>query len=190
MGQETKIMADYGKYTDQKLYEMLCFPKPHSELAFAELYARYSQRVYAYCIRLMGNSNDAADVFQETFMKLYKEGDDDKTATNIPGLIFKIAHNSAVNYKKAHKENVELQDYHIFSHDSVYEEKELMELMSHALSCLEADLRESFILRVYQGMEYEEIAGLLEVKPAIVRTRVWRAKEKIKEIYQIYMQDV
>ncbi len=183
-------MKDYSKYSDAKLYEMMSFEKPYQELAFSELYARYSHRIYAYCARLTGNSTDAADVFQETFIAFFNQAKDEKEVTNISPLLFKIAHNISINFQISHRKNVELKDYHVFANDSGFEEKESMEILAYALGLLESQLREAFILRVYQSMEYEEIADLLGTTAGSVRNRVWRAKEKIKEIYNTYMQEV
>lgn len=183
-------MKDYAKYSDLELYEMLCFPKPFSERAFGELYARYSQKIYAYCLRLLGNTQDAADVYQDVFLKLYNEGAEEKKIANVGAVIFKIAHNFAVNLMKSQKKTVQIEDYHIFTGDNQFEEKELMEIMAYALGTLDHEMREAFILRVYQGLSYEEIEKLIGEKSGLIRTRVWRAKEKIKLIFEKYLQNV
>ena len=60
----------FGKYSDMELYKALREKKPMAEAAFSELYSRYAQRVFAYCLRVMGNHDDAQDIFQETFIKV------------------------------------------------------------------------------------------------------------------------
>jgi len=60
-----------AKMSDTELYAALKLEKPSSEKAFAELYARYSPRIFAYCRRILGDYDRAQDAFQETFVKFF-----------------------------------------------------------------------------------------------------------------------
>ena len=52
------MKKDYSRYSDIELYKALSGSKEESEAAFGELYSRHSQRIYAYCLRVTGNSDD------------------------------------------------------------------------------------------------------------------------------------
>ncbi len=179
-----------GKYSDSELYSKLRGSKKEAETAFAELYSRYSQRIYAYCLRVTGSQDDARDIFQETFTNFYNSSKNKERLENIPGYLITIARNQCINYKRNLKISVNIEDYNVFSTDTGYEQKELLELIARALELLDFEYREAFILRQYQGMSYKEISKITGDSITAVKNRVWRAKEKIKDILEPYMQDL
>ena len=69
--------------SDIELYAALKMGKPLSEQAFAELYARYSPRIFAYCRRIIGDYDRAQDAFQETFVKFYNSAQQEREMTNV-----------------------------------------------------------------------------------------------------------
>ena len=144
-----------GKYSDSELYSKLRGSKKEAETAFAELYSRYSQRIYAYCLRVTGSQDDARDIFQETFTNFYNSSKNKERLENIPGYLITIARNQCINYKRNLKISVNIEDYNVFSTDTGYEQKELLELIARALELLDFEYREAFILRQYQGNELQ-----------------------------------
>lgn len=179
-----------SKYDDTQLYEMLSGKRNEAEAAFAELYARYSQRVYAYCLRVTGHSEDAKDIFQETFIKFFDTAKDHARVDNVPGFLLKIARNICINNKREKKPNFSIEDFHTWTNDSDYERNELLQLLASALELLETEYREAFVLRLYQGLSYPEIAKITGDSVSAIKNRVWRAKEKIKEILTPYLEDL
>jgi len=103
--------------------------------------------------------------------------------------LFKIARNICLNYKRDKKVSYNLDDYQIAARNDDYERIEVMELLKTALDFLDFDYREAFILRQYQGMAYKDIATITGDSVSAVKNRVWRAKEKIKEILSPYLED-
>ncbi len=185
-----ELNKTYSKYSDSELFAFLHDKKEIQECAFAELYSRYSQRIYAYCLRVTGNPDDARDIFQEAFLKFFKSAQNQQYLENVPGYLLTIARNLCLNFKRDKKINVDIEDYTFRTNDKGYEQKELMDLISKALDLLEFDYREAFILRQYQGLSYKEISDITGNSVAAVKNRVWRAKEKIKTILQPYLNDL
>lgn len=169
---------------------MLSGKRTEAEAAFAELYARYSQRVYAYCLRVTGHSEDAKDIFQETFIKFFDTAKNHEKVENVPGFLLKIARNICINNKREKKPNFSIEDFHTWTNDSDYERKELLQLLASALELLETEYREAFVLRLYQGLSYSEIAKITGESISAIKNRVWRAKEKIKDILTPYLEDM
>jgi RNA polymerase sigma-70 factor (ECF subfamily) len=66
---------------------------------------------------------------------------------------------------------------------------EMMQLIHTALELLPHDMREAFVLREYDGMPYQEIADLLQIKLETAKVRVFRAKQKIREILEPYLNE-
>ena len=74
--------------------------------------------------------------------------------------------------------------------DTPYEQKELSRLISTALEMLPEDYREVLMLREMYGYNYNEIAEIVETSMPIVRTRIYRAKQKIRVILQPFIDDL
>ena len=179
-----------SKYDDFQLFEMLKGKRNEAEAAFAELYARYSQRVYAYCLRVTGHSEDAKDIFQETFLKFFDSAKELENLDNVPGYLLTIARNICINHRRNRKPNFSLEDFRTWTNDSDYERNELLQLLASALELLETEYREAFVLRLYQGLSYPEIAKITGDSQSAIKNRVWRAKEKIKDILTPYLEDL
>ncbi len=170
-----------------------------SDFAFKEIYDRYASNVNAYCMRVYNNQELAEDVFQETFIRFYqsmkKKSDDNKENIllnfNIPGLLITISRNFILNLKRKEKKEVVVESFDFFEHDTQnYENQELLDLIKKALDTLEFDYREAFVMREYNGMSYEEIAKITNISISNAKARVFRAKQKIRNILKPYLVDI
>ena len=184
------MFEKYKKTSDLELYKALSGDKHQAETAFAELYSRYSQRVYAYCLKVTGNNEDANDIFQETFCNFFDKAKNNKEVENVHGLMITIARNLCLNHTRSKRINIVLEDYNLLTNDSGYEQKELLDLISNAIQVLDIEYREAFVLRQYHGFAYKEIAEMTNTTESNVRNRFWRAKEKIKEILAPYLDEI
>ena len=180
----------YSKYSDLELFNSLSGNQPEAELAFAELYSRYSQKIYAYCLRVTGNKEDANDIFQETFLNFFNSAKSKPTITSVSGLMITIARNLCINHTRSKKVHIDLEEYNLRTNDTGYEQKELLDLISNALELLEFEYKDAFILRQYHGFSYKEIAEITDAPESTIRNRFWRAKEKIKEILAPYLHAI
>lgn len=176
--------------TDAELFDMLREEAQTAERAFAELYARLSPRIYAYCRRFVGNSDDANDIFQETFIRFYQSAKKEKLMTNVPAYALRIARNLCVNSKRREKQDMQYEDYMAFTRDAKYENTELLELIKNALDELPEEYREVFILREYDGLCYADIAEITGDTLATVKVRIYRAKQKIRSILSPYLDEL
>ncbi|MCX7879159.1 MAG: RNA polymerase sigma factor [Ignavibacteria bacterium] len=181
---------DLEKYSDYELFKLLSNGR-ESEYVFKEIYRRYSGRVYTYCRKFLGNREDAMDVFQDTFIKFYESSKQEREMTNLPAFLLRIARNLCLNSLRLRKNSVELKDYmKIENANEIREQTELLNLIQNALTNLPTELREIFILREYQGMSYQEIAEFLGISMSNVKIRIFRAKEKLREILQPYISEL
>lgn len=183
-------MNKVSKYSDSELVAELSGPKPEAEAAFAELYSRYSQRIYAYILRVIGSPDDARDLYQETFLKFYNAAVAEKKMDNTIGFLITIARNLCLNFKRDKKQTLNIEDYNFCSNDRGYEQKEMLDLIASSLEVLDFEYREAFVLRQYHGLSYKEIAAITGGTVSLVKNRVWRAKEKIKNILTPYLEDM
>lgn len=183
------MSSDIEKIGDSELYFMLDKDKATAEKAFAELYARYSSRVYAYCRRFLGNKDDARDIFQETFVRFFQSVNEDRVMTNVPAFLLKIARNLCVNFKRKNKETVSFEEY-MYVNQNKNDQDELLKLIKMALDFLPDEYKDLFILREYEGFSYNEISELTGLSLSTVKIRLFRAKQKIREILQPYLADL
>ncbi|MCX7929965.1 MAG: RNA polymerase sigma factor [Chlorobi bacterium] len=185
-------MNNLEAVSDAELYRRMCdgdFPKHERDAAFTEIYRRYSPRLYAYCRRIMGDDAAAHDAFQETFVRFFTAADRDRTMTNLPAYLLRIARNVCLNTKRSSHPTVELEDFHMVTRSSPYENDELAELLAHALQLLPVEYREAFVLHEYQGFSYAEIGEMIGVSADVVKVRAFRARQKLRAILAPYFFD-
>lgn len=152
-------------------------------IAFTEVYNRYSNKIYLYCRKIFGDGTFAEDIFQETFLQFLKNIENKKEISNIPGLLLKIARHLSINHKKSNKNNFsELEDIHAIFHDYSMESKELSQMIDMAMDLLPEEHKEAFILQIFEGLSYNDIAEITNVPLSTVRNRIVRAKSKLREI--------
>lgn len=179
-----------SKYGDKELTAMFGDDKSLKDAAFKVLYARYSPKVHAYCLRVLQNQEDAEDIFQETFVRFYNKAQATSKGS-VPGFLITIARNLCLNYKRDKKVSVPFEDYHFFSNpDSSIERSETMKLIKASLDLLEFELREVLVLRLYDGMPYKEISEICGISVANARKRVFRAKQQIRDVLRPHFEEL
>lgn len=160
------------------------------EDAFREIYNRYSGTLHAYVLKIIGNYEEAEDIFQDTFIRFYQNMSFDNKS-NVIGFLITIARNLCLNYKRDKKNTIQIDEYEYLAYDTQdYESKELLQLIDHSLELLEDDYKEAFVLREYTGMNYDEIAEVMGITNVNARSKVFRAKNKIKAILKPYLNDI
>lgn len=185
------MKTKYSQYSDSELIAMLKGEKQRAEQAFTELYQRYSPMVHAYCLRVLGDRDRAEDVFQETMIKFYHNVDPERDNINVPGFMITIARNLCLNAKRDTKQTVPVEDINYFTDsNSQIENKELLGLITSSLDLLDFDYREAFVLREYDGLPYEQIAEITNTTVSNAKSRVSRAKQKIKTILAPYLKEL
>ena len=186
------LFEELAGCTDLELYTMLSGGDSHAHLALSTLYKRHSPRIYSYCRKILGDIQATDDIFQETFVRFYEMGVSGQEIQNVQGYLLKISRNLCLNEKakKYNTSTISIEHFEFPSLDTPYEQKELSRLISTALEMLPEDYREVLILREMYGYSYNEIADIVETSMPIVRTRIYRAKQKIRVILQPFIDDL
>lgn len=184
------MKGSYIEYTDTELFALL--RTEQREGAFGELYSRLSPNVFAYCMRVLGSRDAAYDVFQDVFIRLYQTSDRIEHLENVRGYTLAICRNLCLNEKKRHAAlGVEFEDAIYNPGESRDAERnEMLRLINMAMELLPHDMREIFVLREYDGLSYNEISALLNIKLDTAKVRVFRARQRIKEILQPYLDEL
>lgn len=185
------MKVNYDKYTDAELIALFGGNKEETSGAFKAIYDRYSPVVHAYCVKVLGYDDIAEDVFQDTFIKFYNNCTKETNHFNLQGYLLTIARNLCLNAKRDKKENISVDYLDIFySEEQTYEQQELLDLINRTLELLDDEHREAFVLREYSGLEYTQIAEVCKITVSNAKSRVFRAKQKIKSILQPYLKEL
>lgn len=183
--------ADLRHLSDIELCAIVHDGGSRRNSAFEILYDRHSPRVYTYCRRVLGDVPALDDVFQETFVRFYKSLLGNREMTNVPAFVLRIARNLCLGEKERQKNQaVAFEEFHSVALVSSFESEEMMKLIDLALTMLPDEFREVFVLRELMGFSYNEIAETLGTTMPTVRTRIYRAKNMIREILAPYITDI
>lgn len=174
---------------DEEILDAVSKMKDGSAEAFRILYDAYGQKVYRYCLRLLGDSEVANDCFQETFVKIYENRASFK-GDSFGAWLFKIAHNNCMNHLRNKKHTEEIQDV-FFANDNIEaDDFGLKKEIKKALKQLPDALREAVVLREYEGLSYYEIADVLGIDVSLAKVRVFRARLQLKNLLKPLMKEL
>ena len=151
--------------------------------------------LYNYALRMTGNTADADDIVQETYLKAFRFWDKYEKGTNIKAWLFRIMKNSYINrYRKESKEPDtvdydEVKNFYNTIKDDSTDTDDLGERMfgnllsdevAKALESLPVDFRTVVILCDIEGLTYEEIADFVEIPIGTVRSRLHRGRKMLR----------
>lgn len=156
--------------------------------AFEEIYKFASSFVYSVALRTVRNREDAQEITQEVFLKVFKNLKDYKFKSSFKTWIYRITVNTALNFiKKAgcdlsrqveYNENMIIEDARPENTtDSILDNQENEKKVNDLLAALTPEYRVCIVLREIQGLSYEEIAQTLKTNINTVRSRLKRARE-------------
>jgi RNA polymerase sigma-70 factor (ECF subfamily) len=164
------------------------------EVVFDDLVEAYQDRIYNCIYRLMGNSEDAYDLTQETFLRAYAALPKIKGELKVGPWLYRIATNlcmdqlrrrklirwepldsllSVFNPRQVAKDNPERESLR----------RESREMVHRVLEKLPPKYRACLVLREYQGMSCEEIAEVLGTTRSAVKSLLFRAREEFRVVH-------
>ena len=155
--------------------------------AFEIIYKATSKYVYTVALRITNNLEDAEDVTQDVFLKIFKNINKFNFHSSLKTWIYRITVNASINAcKKESKEMDRRDEYIIDVNQHPSEEKELDEikesnenLIASLLEILNPDQRACMVLREIEGLNYKEIAKILKVNINTIRSRLKRARDAL-----------
>ena len=159
--------------------------------AFDLLYLRYERRIYSFLLRLVGDKERCAELFQETFLQLHEHRQQYDPERPFGAWIFRIARNLAYNEIRRVKRQgpvVEIggdRDEAIRSNQpdpqEVLEDRQLRQQVDRALQLLSPEQREAILLSYYGGFKYREIAQMTDATEDAVKQRVRRGMQALRD---------
>jgi RNA polymerase sigma-70 factor (ECF subfamily) len=166
------------------------------EDACADLVSEHQRMVYQLSLNLLGDHNEALDLSQEVFLRVFRTIHGFRGQSALRTWIYRIVVNQARNrqrwWRRRHKSQQVSLDEHLRDHgdfpgrndnespDRLLGRKELADRIRTALDALPFDQKTALVLREIDGLSYEEIGFSLGVAVGTVKSRLARAREALR----------
>jgi RNA polymerase sigma-70 factor (ECF subfamily) len=167
------------------------------QTAYAQLVEEHASKIYRLALRMMGNEADAEDVLQETFLSAFKSIDRFESRSSLSTWLYRIASNAALmRLRRVEPDQVSVDEpierddgdavpRQLFDFCCLPEEvllrDEARAEMDRAVEELPPSLRSVFVLRDIEGLSTEETANALDLSISAVKSRLMRARLKLRE---------
>lgn len=163
--------------------------------AFDEVYRRFESMVFNLALRMAGDEDVAAEIAQETFLRIYRHLGRFRGRSSLKTWIYRITLNCCrTHLRRRHRRRTALPgappaeldrlpdprsgpEERVLTHD-------LSERLAAAVALLPLPFREAVILRDVQGLSYDEIARALGVRLGTVRSRIARGRERLRDLWE------
>lgn len=186
--------------------ELVKLAQSGDQQAFKQLVESYQRKVYSICYGMLKNPEDSMDASQETFIKVFRYLDKFNFQSKFYTWLYRISVNVCIDQirKNKKRKNVEYDD--AFSRvaevgdenivpstlglnpEKAYGRKELREKMLEALEKIPEKHRTILILREAEGLNYDEIADVLEVSKGTVMSRLFHARKYFQAALAEYLE--
>lgn len=157
--------------------------------AWNMLIKRYSSKIYNIALNFSGNSDEAADITQDIFVKIYNNIEKFQQHYSFTSWLFRIAKNHCIDHwrkNKKYQETLEIEDKHHQKNESAEDIliKNLdLNKLRDTLKYLPDELRILIIMRDIQGYSYTEISEHLNIPLGTTKSRINRARIKLATLF-------
>ncbi len=173
--------------SDKELVEEL---QSGSRRAFAEMYERLKEPVFAYCLRMLGDRPSAEDAAHDAFFKAFEAIHTLDEPRAFRAWLYRIVRNEVFSQLRR-KRTVPLNDdVDVWDEDNPHLQlvaRERAETLQLLLGRLKPEFREALVLREYDGLSYEEICCVTGDSLAAIKSRIFKARKalatKLKSYY-------
>jgi len=177
--------------------------------AIERLILKYQNRIYNVILKICADPDDAAELTQDTFVKIIENIENFQGRSSFYTWAFRIAVNLTLNYCRRSARigfsslDAEQVPYNsqpgiflkgLLSNDSsldpamVAQDKELCHILVESLKKLDDAQRAVVVLRDIEGMNYNQIANVLDIELGTVRSRLSRGRKKLRQILEAILQ--
>ncbi|MEO0900630.1 MAG: RNA polymerase sigma factor [Bacteroidota bacterium] len=171
---------------EEALIDQLKNPETR-EKAFAVLLNTHKERLYWHIRRIVLNHDDADDVLQNTFIKVYRNIEGFKGDSKLYSWMYRIATNESLTFIKQRSKKSGISDEELKNRmvenleaDIYFEGSEIQMKLQQALATLPDKQKLVFNMKYYQEMKYEEISEVLETSVGALKKSYHLAVKKIE----------
>ena len=155
------------------------------EAAFAELYDACADRLHAWLAARLGSGQDAADVLQETFVRLVRGRARLAKVEDVTAYVFVVARNECLRYAQRNRQRTLFEQKGARPAEAIDKgptSASDSEALAQALAALEPSLRDVIDLKIYAELTFAQIAAALDIPPGTAATRYRAALERLRTI--------
>lgn len=175
------------KNSEKHLLNQLQDPNQLHE-AFKELVSLYKERLYWQIRNIVKNHDDADDVLQNTFIKIFRNINKFKAESQLYSWMYRIATNEAITFlnskaKKLHISSEDLQEKIVsnLESDVYFEGDEIQLQLQKAIAILPEKQQRVFNMKYFQHLKYTEISNILGTSEGALKSSYHIAVKKIEE---------
>jgi len=195
------MTVDYAVLTDA---DLVTSAQKGDTRAFDELVRRYRDKVYRLSFKILRNEDDAAEALQDAFLSAYRGLKNFKAESTFSTWLFRITTNASLMKYRKRRDNVvsleqsqnpsdgaealQLPDWSTQPLDELLD-SETREVMEEGKAQLDEDLRTVFTLRDEEGLSNAEVAEILDLSVAAVKSRLHRARLRLRDRLSRYFAD-
>lgn len=185
-----KSLDDINKLPDEDLVKAIV--SSNNTLLFGTLYDRYSGLVYNKCYGFAKGEEEAKDLTQDVFLKLFVKLSSFKGKSKFSTWLYAFTYNHCVNYvtrntaKKFEKQSVDYKDIENLSEEEEDDNSFLnmkVDKLQKSLELISPEEKMILLLKYQDFLSIKEIESVLGIGESAVKMRIKRAKDKLKTVY-------
>jgi RNA polymerase sigma-70 factor (ECF subfamily) len=158
------------------------------EQAFRVLIKQYKERLYWHIRKIVISHDDADDVLQNTFIKVFRGIDNFKQDSKLYSWMYRIATNESITFlnKRAKERNVDISEIKqelvtSLSSDDWFTGDEIQLILQKAVATLPEKQQLVFNMKYFDNMKYDEISSILETSVGALKASYFHAVRKIEK---------
>jgi len=193
---ESKKLEERNDSLYEEIYALVEKIKEGDREAFMTLTSLYQKKVFLLAYSFFRNREDALDIVQETFLKLYQKISLFRRGENFQNWLLQISKNLCIDrYRKDFGKNKDLQsgipveEMNISSHNSPdpYLSSDLKRIFSTCIKKLAERQRMIFVMKHYNQLKYKEIAQILGISLGTVKSLHFKAVQNLRGLVAPYL---
>lgn len=169
------------KIDEKELDELFKEIKNNNKIAFEQLYNRYNKLVYGIAFSILKNKQDAEDLVQIVFTKIYSIDKNKLPSSNEASWIYSVTKNETINYLKNKKNNIDLESiYELEDNNNEIDKIINQDKYNRIISKLNEKEREIVSLKILSNLSFEEIGKILNVPTGTIKWRYYKSVHTLK----------
>ncbi|KAA5822368.1 RNA polymerase sigma factor [Algibacter amylolyticus] len=185
-----KTLNNINNLTDEELVEAIV--ETNNTLLFETLYDRYATLVYNKCYGFAKDGDEAKDLTQDIFLKLFVKLASFKGKSKFSTWLYAFSYNHCVNYvtrntaKKFEKQSVDYKDIENLSEEEEDDSSFLsmkVDRLKVALELISPEEKMILLMKYQDNLSIKEIVNAMEIGESAVKMRIKRAKDKLIAVY-------
>ncbi|MBU0741652.1 RNA polymerase sigma factor [bacterium] len=164
--------------------------------AFVEILQRQRDRVYSYSLYYLRDRDDAEDVTQDAFLRLWNKRHE-VDPQRVEAWLIRVAHNLCIDRTRrrdAARRRLELPDALAAAANATsaaetapdhgLQREQTRAMLLDAMDALQDETRSAMILHYFQGLKLDEVAGMLGIKTSTVKVQLHRARQVLRRVLE------